>query len=477
MKPVDLPSEFSALLHSDSSDSASAGISAEIRAEANRCVACGLCLPHCPTYRIMQSEADSPRGRIALMSGVTSGRIPMNARFALHMDRCLTCRACEAVCPNNVRFGQLIDKTRAMLEPSRHDILNGEVTVKPWLRKFVERELIAKPERIDALRPFLRFYQKAGLQKWIRKSGLLGKTRLALLEAQLPLVGKPHSISGDAGAAQSWQRIYPSPGKQRGEVGLFLGCVARLTDVATINAAIVVLNRLGYTVHVPREQTCCGALHQHGGEPEAAHQLARKNIRAFEGMNLQAIINTASGCGAQLAEYFSLPALQRSQNHPPAQEGAGHARVGDSPLSDQARSFSAKVTDINAFLAIAEGWHDLKLKPLPHKIAVHEPCSLRNVLRGSTHPYKLLARIPEAQIVPLPGNDQCCGAAGTYFLDQPEIAKALRQDKLNALNKSSARYLATSNVGCAMYIGSALREAGSAIEVVHPVMLLARQMV
>ncbi|SEL03880.1 (Fe-S)-binding protein [Nitrosovibrio tenuis] len=485
MKPVDFPSEFSGPLNLDSSDSVSAELSAEISAEANRCVACGLCLPHCPTYRITQSEADSPRGRIALMSGVTSGRIPINARFALHMDRCLTCRACEAVCPNNVRFGQLIDKTRAMLEPSRLETLNGKVRLKPWLRKLLEHELIAKPERIEALRPLLRFYQRTGLQKWMRKSGLLGKSKVALLDAQLPIIYKPCSLPGGTMPAQSWQERYPSTGEQRGEVGLFLGCVARLTDAATINAAIVVLNRLGYTVHVPREQTCCGALHQHGGELETAQKLARQNIRvfgelSFRGLNLQAIISTASGCGAQLAEYFSLPALAPSENRSAASRRAGDTHAGGLALSSQARNFSAKVMDINAFLAIAEGWHDIKLKPLPYKVAVHEPCSLRNVLRGAAHPYKLLTRIPEAQIVPLSGNNQCCGAAGTYFADQPEMAQVLLHDKVAALNASGARYLATSNVGCAMHMGSTLGEpgskAGSQIEVVHPVTLLARQM-
>jgi glycolate oxidase iron-sulfur subunit len=491
MKPVDLPSQFSALLNSDSSDSASAELCAEISAEANRCVACGLCLPHCPTYRIMQSEADSPRGRIALMGGVTSGRIPMNARFALHMDRCLTCRACEAVCPNDVRFGQLMDKTRIMLEPSRSHIQDGEVMVKPWLRKLVERELIAKSERLDALRPLLRFYQRAGLQKWMRKYGLLGKGKLALLEAQLPLVAQPRALTGKANA-QSWQRIYPSSGQYRGDVGLFLGCVARITDVETINSAIVVLNRLGYTVHLPARQTCCGALHQHSGELETAQKLAGQNIRAFEeliteltlqGLNLQAIISTASGCGAHLAEYFSLPASQPLENHPATRQGTEDTHAREWARSSQAASFSEKVMDISGFLAAAEGWHDIKLRPLPYKIAVHEPCSLRNVLRGGKPPYKLLEHIPEAQVIPLPGNNQCCGAAGTYFADQPKMAQILLNDKLAALTASGARYLATSNIGCAMHIGSGLRitdaeadsESYPEIEVVHPVTLLARQ--
>lgn len=454
MKPSDLPPDFSV---------------DTLIAEANRCVACGLCLPHCPTYRITLSEADSPRGRIALMSGVVSNRIPMNARFVLHIDRCLTCRACEAVCPNHVSYGKLVDGTRAMISSSSPDLLNEKtVTRKSPFRRWVENEILAKSSRLDALRPLLRFYERSGLQKIVRKSGVLGKTKLAVLEGQLPPVGIPRSLSGKGGVANTWQAVYPAIGTRRGEVGLFLGCVARLTDVATLNSAIFVLNHLGYAVHVPSTQTCCGALHQHGGDRQAAAQLAQQNTKAFEGLglNLRAIISTASGCGVQLTEY-PLCNASETPEHPTLQ--ALHAK-------EEAVEFSAKVMDISAFLAKAEEWDNIKPEPLPHKIAVHEPCSLRNVLRGSAHSYSLLARIPGAQIAPLAGNDQCCGAAGTYFLDQAEMAQVLLRDKITMLDASGARYLATSNVGCAMHIASALREAGSQIEVLHPVTLLARQM-
>ncbi|KIO49732.1 (Fe-S)-binding protein [Nitrosospira sp. NpAV] len=453
MKPSDLPPDFSV---------------DTLIAEANRCVACGLCLPHCPTYRITLSEADSPRGRIALMSGVASNRIPMNARFVQHIDRCLTCRACEAVCPNHVSYGKLVDGTRAMISSSSPDLLREKTTMqKSRFRRWVENEMLANSGRLDALRPLLRFYQGTGLQKAVRKSGILGKTKFAVLEGQLPPIGIPRSLSSKSGVANAWQTVYSAIGNPRGEVGLFLGCIARLTDVVTLNSTIFVLNHLGYTVHVPSAQTCCGALHQHGGDRQAAMQLARRNIRAFEelGLNLHAIISTASGCGAQMTEY---PLSNASETPEQSILQALHV--------EEAEKFSAKVMDISAFLIKAEGWDNIKPQPLPHKIAVHEPCSLRNVLRGSAHPYALLARIPGAKIVPLAGNDQCCGAAGTYFLDQPEMAQRLLHDKMTTLEASDARYLATSNVGCAMHIASALREAGSQIEVLHPVTLLARQM-
>jgi len=455
MKPDDLPSDFSSdpLLR----------LRREISEEASQCVSCGLCVPHCPSYRVTLSEADSPRGRIALMNGVATGRIPMNPRFALHMDRCLTCRACEAVCPNQVHFGRLIDDARKMISSSPLEVGRNNPGFRvSRFRKWVERELIARPSRIDALRPLLRFYQRSGLQKWVRKSGLLGRTKLALLEAQVPFIDRPRS--------SSWSVVYPAVGKPRGEVGLFLGCVARVADATTLDATLFVLNQLGYTVHVPSAQTCCGALQRHRGDVDAAEQLERQNVQAFAGLNLSAIITTASGCGAQLSEYSSFPSFPGWQ-HTTRAPAAGPQAGGETR-----RRSSPKVLDISEFLAEAEGWEDVKLQPLPYKILVHEPCTLRNVLRASAYAYKLLERIPQAQVAPLVGNDRCCGAAGTYFLDQPEISAALLEDKVTALKTGQACYLATSNVGCALHIAAGLRQAGLGIEVVHPVTLIARQM-
>jgi glycolate oxidase iron-sulfur subunit len=390
------------------------------------------------------SEADSPRGRIAQMRGVASGHIPINQRFVQHMDRCLTCRSCEVVCPNHVAYGQLIDKTRSMIATSMPASTNGKtLTKKFWLRKLIEKEFIAKPTRFDKLRLPLFLYQKLGLQKLLKKLDILKKTKLAELNAQLPKIKFPCTFSSKTDISKSWEKIYHPIGKPCGEVGLFLGCVARLTDAETINASIYVLNRLGYTVHIPSMQTCCGALHRHGGNTKTAMQLAQQNMAAFNELSLSAIITTTSGCSIRLADYHS--------------------------------DFSSKVIDISKFLVTADGWHDIKITPLQDKILVHDPCTLRNILHSSKYPYKLLMRIPRIQVTSLAGNDQCCGAAGTYFLDQPVMAEALLNDKISAIS-NDARYLVTSNIGCNMHISSALQSTIPELEILHPVTLLARQM-
>ncbi|MBS0300313.1 MAG: (Fe-S)-binding protein [Proteobacteria bacterium] len=410
--------------------------------ESNQCVSCGLCLPHCPTYRVLQSEADSPRGRIALMSGVATGHIPLNARFVQHMDRCLTCRACEAVCPNSVTYGRLIDEARALI--ADHSTSTATVR-KSHTRMVLERLLLAQPMRLDRLRWGFYFMQKRMPLQWLQKSILGKKSKLLKFIMQLPLVKFPYAMTagGNNAIGNFWQAIYPAQGEKCGEVALFLGCVARITDVETLNSSIYVLNRLGYTVHVPPAQTCCGAIHQHSGDPEQANALVRRNRSVFAGFD--AVISTSSGCGVQLIE---------------------------SGVADN----QARITDISHFLMKAEGWENVDMAPLAEKILVHEPCSLRNVLHDQAYPYQLIARIPGVEAVPLAGNDQCCGAAGTYFIDQPEIADMLLSDKIAALKESGVQYLVTSNIGCAMHMANGLYEQGINVEVLHPVALLARQM-
>ncbi|MGE5027523.1 MAG: (Fe-S)-binding protein [Betaproteobacteria bacterium] len=397
--------------------------------EAGRCVACGLCLPHCPTYRKTLSEADSPRGRIALMQGVLEQRIPPNERFQAHIDLCLGCRACESVCPNNVAYGKLIAGMRGVMEKSRRRGLWQRL-----VRAALVDGMLTRPAVLRVAGGVFRAWQASGLRVLAQKTARLRELSLLRIALRLPLI-KPQP---------AWQSVYPAAGRVRGKVGLFLGCVARVADSETLLATIFVLNRLGYTVHVPPAQVCCGALHAGLGEPEKALGLERKNIAAFSGLELDAVISTASGCGAALKGY--------------------------------PQAFADKVQDVSEFLAEAGGWEEARIAPLPERVAVHEHCLMRNALHCQGRLYDLLNRIPGATVLPLAGNDQCCGAAGAYFLIQPGMAAALLADKIESVKAGAARVLVSSNIGCALHLAIGLKAAGVDIEVLHPVTLLARQM-
>lgn len=383
-----------------------------LRQEAARCVACGLCLPHCPTYRKTLNEADSPRGRIFMIAAALEGNLKLTPELLGHLDLCLACRACENACPSQVRYGKLVDGARAWVEPQRR---------RPPGQRLLRRALFS-----TTARPLL--LQMAG--GLLRLLARLGPTRIA---ARLPALASPPRPG-----------IYLAQGLAYGEVGLFLGCIARHSDARTLAAAIFVLTRLGYTVHVAGNQTCCGALHRHNGEPGTSERLANQNRSAFAGLDLSAILHAASGCGAMLAEY-------------------------DPPLP-------APLLDVSTFLAQAQGWDQVRVTPLEEAIAVHEPCSSRNVLHDQGAAYALLRRIPDATVMSLAGNDQCCGAAGMYALTQPEMAGLLLRDKIDAIRASGARHIATSNPGCAMHMAAGLRAAGCETRVLHPVSLVARQM-
>lgn len=393
---------------------------------ADRCVMCGLCLPHCPTYRLLRNEADSPRGRIALMQAVATGKLEADNELCRHLDRCLACRACERMCPSKVEYGRLIDTTRDRLDRPAGKALDSLL------------QAVADKQKLQRGATALRGYQRSGLQWLARKSGLLKGLDLGALEALLPAI--PDAVKLNA--------HYPASAPARGAVGLFVGCIGSVMEGELQLATIRLLNVLGYDVHIPAGQGCCGSLHQHNGERGGAAALAQANSAAFAGLELEAVISTASGCAAQLFEY---PALYDE-------------------------TLGAPLYEVCDFLQQYWPEDGPPLKHQPLRAVLHLPCTQRNVLRRPDAAAELLARIPDLELEPLAGNDLCCGAAGSYMLTQPELAAELRQVKLDALQRQQPALLLSNNTGCAMHLANGMRAQGIELEVLHPVLLLARSL-
>jgi len=418
-----------------------ADLRAKITRDADQCVMCGLCLPHCPTYRETRDEGESPRGRIALMSALAAGHLPLTPRLETHLDLCLTCRACEDVCPSQVPYGTLIDAGRSLIQAQ-----HAPTGRRRRLSHNAAAALLGRPPLLRMAARLLRLYQRSGLARPGGR-GAAGQSVLARMQRYLP----PLQPIG------TWNDLYPAPAaRRRGRVALFTGCVNPMLDPAGIQASIGVLNALGYDVRVPKDQVCCGALSQHGGRQDTAWRFARRNLDAFAA-DVDTVISLASGCGATLKEYPLLLSL------PPDRRQA-------------ATDFAAKCEDINGFITRTPWPEDVTLAPLNARVAVHDPCSMRRVLRQQSSVYELLGRIPGVNIQPLPGNSACCGAAGSYMLTQPDMADRLLQHKLDAVTASGPDILATSNIGCALHIDAGLRASGWPVQVMHPVTLIAQQM-
>lgn len=360
------------------------------------------------------------------MQAVASEKLAISPILLTHLDRCLACRACERMCPSKVEYGKLIDASRSRLHAEKPKTLE------------VLLENVADIRKLQRSASAMRTYQRSGLQWLARKSGVLKGLELDALENLLPKI--PDAVH--------LHEYYPAEGETRGEVGLFVGCIGTIMEGEIHVATIRILNRLGYGVHVPTHQGCCGSLHQHNGENSRAKQLAHDNIAAFAGLPIDAIISTASGCAAQLFEYESL----------------------------YGKTLPAPLYEVCDFLHQHWPGNGPKLSPQPIRAALHLPCTQRNVLRHPNVVEQLLQRIPNLELEPLAGNDQCCGAAGSYMLTQPAIANDLRQPKLDALKKQKPGVLISNNIGCALHIAGGMKEQGIDIEVRHPVLLLAHSL-
>ena len=385
---------------------------------ADQCVKCGFCLPHCPTFRLYRDEAESPRGRIALIQGLLAGQLRDGQQLATHLDNCLECRACEPACPSLVQFGMLMDGARA-----------ERVARQPRWRRFAVRlrlDLLSNPHALAPLALLAGLYWRAGPGWLARRLGLLRHPRIRILDGLARQLRRPTRI-----AAPPSQADGDAPA-----VGLFLGCVSRGLQPATAAAALRVMRRLGIVARVPADQVCCGAMHRHNGHPEAAERRLQQNRAAFGDA---AVVGFSSACVAELR--MGLEAVELCR------------------------------------LLIDTDWPaNVRPRPLPALAAVHEPCSHRNLLRDTKAVYALLGRIPGLDVIALEGNDSCCGAAGTYLLERPETATALAADKVRQLAERQPRFLLTTNTGCAAHLAAQLQAAGLTIEVLHPVELLDRQL-
>ncbi len=403
----------------------------------DQCVHCGFCLPVCPTYALWNEEMDSPRGRIYLMKLAADGQATINSQWVGHFDTCLGCMACMTACPSGVDYGKLIEATRAQIE-RKYD--------RGWLERVYRRlifGLFTRPERLRMMRWPLLLYQRSGLRRLVRGSGVLRvlPKRLQAMEALLP----------ELPASEAVAEVTPAVGEKRRRVGLLLGCVQR-EFFPQVNAATArVLAAEGCEVISPADQPCCGALLVHAGEEDGALALARHLINVFERAGVDAIITNAAGCGSNVKEY-------------------GHLLRDDPNYAERAKEFSAKCKDVSEVLAVLP--KRAQRNPLRLKVAFHDSCHLQHAQGVRAQPRNLLAAIPELELLEIPEAAICCGSAGIYNLVQPNVANELGDRKAGLIASLDADVVVTGNPGCILQLQASLERAGKKIPVLHTIQLL-----
>ena len=409
-----------------------------------QCMHCGLCLPTCPTYDATKIERHSPRGRISLMRAIADGRLDTTRTFADEMYFCLGCLACMTACPAGVNYAELFEHARAEAETS--GVLKSPKRNLIWA--FAIRWLFMDLSRLRFVGRVLRLYQHLGLQKLIRRSGVLNllPKRLRELEAMTPDIQPKFS-------AELIAPVTRSAGPRRFRVAMLIGCAQDLIFSDINRDTVEVLARNGCEVITPPEQLCCGSLHAHNGEWELAQQLARKQIDQFPPDQFDAIITNAGGCGSHLKHYRKL--------------------LADDPVyRERAVLWDKKVKDIHEWL-IAIGVQPPVNHAPEHVVTYHESCHLAHGQKITAQPRELLRLIPNLKLVELPEGTWCCGSAGIYNIIQPEMANQLLERKLKHIKSTGATTVANGNPGCLLQLVNGAKQQQMTLRVVHPVTLLA----
>ncbi len=382
-----------------------------------QCMRCGTCLPTCPTYRTDAVETQSPRGRVAMIKAVIKGDLTASEEFIEHMYHCLDCRNCQTVCPAAVKVGELVLEARHCIE---------EAIPQPLIKRFMLEYAIKDQRKLNNFMAPVRLYQQLGLQWLVRKSQILNliSDDLEFMEAILPpLPAKPLTAT--------IPEIMPAIGPEKGRVGFFLGCAMNLIFAHISRDTIAVLNHAGYTVVIPKNQQCCGTPNIAEGERKIYREMAEHNIDIFRKHTLDAIVTDCAACGSELKTYTEMLA-------------GGRARA-------QAEEFSRKTRDVSEFLD--SGLDDsVKLSPIKEVMCFHDPCHLRHGQKLILPQRNLLKRIPEVVYRDIPDDGQCCGSAGIYNITHRDRSMQILQAKVEAIDKTRADRVVTSNPGCLMQL-------------------------
>jgi glycolate oxidase iron-sulfur subunit len=407
-------------------------LGAEMASAVSTCVHCGFCLAACPTYRELGEEADSPRGRIILMKEVLEGTVTVEDA-ATYIDPCLGCLACEPACPSGVPYRDLISPFRALTEPQRKRDLGDR------LRRFLAQATLPYPRRF----------------RLAAKAGNIAKAFLFLVPKPLRIMLE--LLPPELPKKQSWQETYPAIGPRRARVALLTGCAQSVLDPDINTATIDVLTRNGVEVIVPQNQSCCGALSWHVGNLKQAQKFAANNLQAFPS-DIDAVVTNAAGCGSGMHEYTLILKGTRYES--------------------QATAFCEKVIDVAAYLIklgqlkapVGSGVSGSSGQLI--RVAYHDACHLSSAQGVRSQPRELLRMIPGVELCEIADAHLCCGSAGTYNMDQPEIAASLGKQKIENIIATNATVVATGNIGCMTQLKSHLQKQNSAVNVRHTIQLL-----
>ncbi len=377
------------------------------------------------------------------MDALNQGEIDLTPAVVSHFDTCLGCLACTTTCPSGVQYDKLIAAMRPQIERNHQ-----RPVIERLYRQFIFG-LFPYPNRLRLLLIPLFIYQKLGLQKLVRQTGIIDKIspHLAGMESNLPEL-----------SASTFQdtlpELIPARGERKYRVGMILGCVQRLFFDRVNQATVRVLTANGCEIVIPAAQGCCAALPHHQGQEEQAKTLARQMIDNFADTNVDAIIINAAGCGHTLKEY-------------------GELLADDPNYAQRAIDFSAKVKDVQEFLAAIQLTTPLlPISTAPLKIVYQDACHLLHGQKISIQPRQLLKQIPNISLAEPLDAALCCGSAGVYNMLQPETANELGSQKVRNLVNTGATIIASANPGCTLQIAKHLELQGHQLKILHPIELL-----